>query len=143
MFAEVRRQQEQQVTCEDAAPDHSKAFNVEEIEVTVPPGVSAGQVLQIQYLGLPYSVVVPPDHQVGMVFQTDITLRQKRPHEYVCTYCGVGIQKDGAEMRASKCKRCYERCRYDVCYCGVACQKADWPNHKISCGKLVDVSILM
>merc|ERR1711879_1042215 len=96
---------------------------VEEIEVTVPPGVHAGQVLSVHYMGLPYKVVIPDGYQEGMVFCTEIALHRNCEQAYLCAYCGSKFDKASSGQNVSKCKRCFERCYRDVCYCGAACQK--------------------
>jgi hypothetical protein len=53
----------------------------------------------------------------------------------LCTVCPTTV--DGGMMRCGRCKRAY--------YCGITCQKADWPRHKLFCvrfgGKVDGVSV--
>merc|ERR1711879_860226 len=113
---------------------------IEEILVPVPSGASGGHVLSVIYMGLPYKVMVPDGYGPGMAFQTKITLHANTgSHEaYVCAFCGKLFDKAEGGSSVSKCMRCYERCRSNVCYCDAGCQKADWKHHKAICGKVVE-----
>lgn len=141
MFAEVRKQQMQQQPQRETVWRRMEIEEVEEIEVTVPHGVSAGQTLTLQYLGLPYKVVVPGGNEPGTVFSIEIVLHKNCQASYMCAHCGVTFDRSHSESSISKCKRCFELCRRDVCYCNVSCQKADWPLHKLTCGKAVKVEV--
>jgi hypothetical protein len=45
-----------------------------------------------------------------------------------CKSCAVS---DKELLRCTRCKEVY--------YCGVDCQKKDWPNHKLNCSKVSTV----
>eukprot|EP00404_Azadinium_spinosum_P019922 CAMPEP_0180507962 /NCGR_PEP_ID=MMETSP1036_2-20121128/48904_1 /TAXON_ID=632150 /ORGANISM="Azadinium spinosum, Strain 3D9" /LENGTH=118 /DNA_ID=CAMNT_0022518209 /DNA_START=1 /DNA_END=354 /DNA_ORIENTATION=+ len=94
MFAEVRKQQTHHQPEREVVWRRIEIEEVDEIEVKVPEGVSAGQVLPVHYLGLPYKVVVPDGYGPGMVFPTTITLHKVNCEQtYLCAYCGAAIEE--------------------------------------------------
>jgi len=140
MFAEVRRQEESQQSPQEGVWRRLEIHEVDEIEILVPNGVVAGQVLPVMFLGLPYKVIVPDSCGPGTTFTTEITLHSNSDQAFICAFCGSKFDKALQASSVSKCQRCWDRCRKDVCYCGVECQKADWPQHKATCGKIVEAS---
>mmetsp|Transcript_29689 Transcript_29689/g.78640 ORF Transcript_29689/g.78640 Transcript_29689/m.78640 type:complete len:124 (+) Transcript_29689:1-372(+) len=69
MFAEVQRQQLQQLDPAEAAGPQ-----MQEIAVTVPEGVSAGEAFAVEYLGARYELAVPEGYGPGMSFSATVTL---------------------------------------------------------------------
>lgn len=47
---------------------------VQQIDVVVPDGMTAGEVLLVEYLGAHYELIIPEGCEAGMVFQTSVTL---------------------------------------------------------------------
>eukprot|EP00931_Biecheleriopsis_adriatica_P118672 TRINITY_DN94019_c0_g1_i1.p1 TRINITY_DN94019_c0_g1~~TRINITY_DN94019_c0_g1_i1.p1 ORF type:complete len:258 (-),score=51.98 TRINITY_DN94019_c0_g1_i1:170-943(-) len=102
MFAEVRKQEAQQRPRE-VVWRRLEIEEVEEINVTVPEGVSAGQVLPVHYMGLPYKVTVPDGCVPGMVFSTEITLHRHCEEAYVCAYCHAKFDKVSRQEVIQRC----------------------------------------
>jgi len=134
MFAEVRKQQRlwENVGLDDDGED-PRDEETKDVIFTVPGGVAAGEILTMECLGVSQCVRVPDGSEPGMQFQTKLQLNTCESIR-VCARCG---RTGDATLKLSKCKRCFERCLRDVCYCGEACQIADWPEHKRVCGKIL------
>eukprot|EP00928_Gymnodinium_smaydae_P041746 TRINITY_DN28207_c0_g1_i1.p1 TRINITY_DN28207_c0_g1~~TRINITY_DN28207_c0_g1_i1.p1 ORF type:complete len:227 (+),score=50.54 TRINITY_DN28207_c0_g1_i1:42-683(+) len=69
MFAEVQRQQLQQLPPGDAAEPRTQ-----ELDITVPEGIQPGQAISVEYLGSRFEIAVPDGYTPGMSFRTAVIL---------------------------------------------------------------------
>lgn len=55
----------------------------------------------------------------------------------VCVHCS---RVAGPDEKFRKCSRCFTKCNRSIRYCGAECQQADWSNHRVVCGQVVELT---
>eukprot|EP01090_Pellita_catalonica_P010673 TRINITY_DN22107_c0_g1_i1.p1 TRINITY_DN22107_c0_g1~~TRINITY_DN22107_c0_g1_i1.p1 ORF type:complete len:197 (+),score=23.46 TRINITY_DN22107_c0_g1_i1:20-610(+) len=63
---------------------------------------------------------------------TSVLTSSKKAKIIVCANCSK--QEDASSLRFRACSRC-KKISKTIKYCTLQCQKQDWPNHRLVCGK--------